>query len=233
MQVSIEQLSLVLQKEIKKYGLASKVSSIYQIPVKNKVSERYASALFQLAKDVNKIEAVEEDLKIFYATIFSNKDVFSFFSRPFVERKSKVDMITKVFESVVNPESFNFLCILIERNIIYLLSNIVEEYSTFRSDYYNIAQVHVQSAFPINDNDSIKHAIIEASRTLAGREVDVDITVNPDLIGGITVEIDGIIYDYSVRTNLNSINKKLLNADIENIEIEAIESLGSDSSGKL
>ncbi len=210
MPINIESLSLALQEEIETYNTNSKTSSIYQVSTKNKVSDRYASALFQLAKDVDKINEIENDLKIFYSTIFANKETFAFFSRPFTERSVKINIITKVYKNNVLEESFNFLCILIERNIIHLLSNILEDYVSQRNEHYNIAQVHVQTAFPIKNNRSI----IEAAHTLAGREVDVDITVNPDLIGGITVEIDGIIYDYSIKMALDDMNKKLLNIEL-------------------
>ncbi len=211
MPINIEKLSLLLQEEVKNHKGVSRVSSIYQIPAKNKVSERYASALFQLAVEVGKIDDVENDLKMFHSTIFSNKEVFAFFSRSFVERKSKIAIIDKVLKDNVTLEAFNFLCILIERNVIHLLSTIVDEYYTLKNEHYNIVKVHVQSAFPITDNK----AIIEAARTLAGKEVDIDITINPDLIGGITVEINGVLHDYSVRMTLDNIAKKLQNTDID------------------
>ncbi len=211
MPIDIEKLSLLLHDEIKNHKSSARVSSIYQIPAKNKVSERYTSALFQLAVESGKIDEVENDLKIFYSTIFSNKEVFSFFSRSFIERKSKISIIDKVFRGNVTDESFNFLCILVERNVIYLLSNILDEYASLKNAHYNIVKVHVQSAFPINDTKPI----IEAARALAGKDVDVDITVNTDLIGGITVEIDGILHDYSVRMTLNNISKRLQDTDID------------------
>lgn len=211
MPINIEKLSILLQEEVKNHKGVSRVSSIYQIPAKNKVSERYASAIFQLAVEVDKIEEIENDLKIFHSTIFSNKEVYAFFSRSFIERKSKIGIIERVFKGDVAEESFNFLCILIERNVIHLISSVVDEYYGLKNEHYNIVKVHVQSAFPITDNKPI----IEAAKALAGREVDIDITINPDLIGGITVEIDGILYDYSVRMALDNIGKKLQTTDID------------------
>lgn len=211
MPIDIEKLGLLLQDEVKNHRITSNISSIYQIPAKNKISERYASALFQLAVEISKIDDIENDLKIFYSTIFSNKEVFSFFSRSFIERKSKIAIINKVFQGNIMEESLNFLCILVERNVIYLLADIVDEYTSLKNEHYNIVQVHVRSAFPISD----KKPIVEAARALAGKEVDVDITINPDLIGGITVEIDGILYDYSVRMTLDNIARNLENTDID------------------
>ncbi len=213
MPINIEKLSSILQNEIKNHKGFARVSSIYQIPATNKVSERYTSAIFQLAVETEQINQIEEDIQIFYSTIFSNKEVFSFFSRSFIDRKSKIEIIEKVFKGNITTEAFNFLCILIERNVIYLLSNIVDEYSTFKNEHYNIVKVHVQSAFPIKDNKPI----IEAARALAGKEVDIDIAINPDLIGGITVEIGGILYDYSVRMTLEHISKNLQTRDIDDL----------------
>ncbi len=215
MSINIEKLGLSLQKEIEEYKNKSDVSSVYRIPRKSKVSHKYSVALFEMAKEIEKIKEVEEDLKIFYSTIFANKETFSFFSDPFKERSVKLKIVEHTYSGNVLEQSLNFLCILIQKNSIHLLSNILEDYRSERNQFYNIAQVYVRSALPITD----KRQIIEAATKLAGREVDVDITVEPELIGGITVEIDGIVYDYSVRMALDDMKKKLLNVEIDNSEI--------------
>lgn len=205
MKIDIESIASDLSNEIRNYHLKSKTSSIYQVSPKNNSSLRYARALFQLAKESGKIEEIRSDVKIFYSSIYANKETFDFFTKPFIERKVKIGMVSRIFKNKVSENGFNFLCMLIERNALHLLSSILDDYISQCNEYYQIAQVHVQSAFEIKDD----RPIFEAARTLAGRDVHLHIIINPDLIGGITVEIDGKVYDYSVRMALDLMKKRL------------------------
>ena len=195
-----------LKKEILKEITKEKASRFTRI-VKNEASARnYAKAMFDAAQELGKIETIKNDFNTVYASMLIDKDVVSFFTSAFVDGNIKIGILKKVYEDSIAEETFNLLSILIERDLINILVAIIVEYENLCNEYYNILSTKIIASSEIENIEELKSSI----RNMAvDKNVHFTVEIDESIMGGIIVQIDDVIYDYSVRRLLENVKDSL------------------------
>ena len=195
-----------LKKEILKEITKEKASRFTRI-VKNEASAKnYAKAMFDAAQELGKIETIKNDFNTVYSSMLIDKDVFSFFTSAFVDGNIKIGILKKVYEDSVAEETFNLLSILIERDLINILVAIIVEYENLCNEYYNILSTKIIASSEIENIEELKSSI----RNMAvDKNVHFTVEIDESIMGGIIVQIDDVIYDYSVRRLLENVKDSL------------------------
>lgn len=171
---------------------------------KNKIPARYGAALFKLAKEKNKIDAIYNDLNAILSFCGSIVCLEDFLSLSFIEKKKRIEIIEILGRSLsMNDESVNFICLLIEMERIGFLLKIFKEYSRLRDAYMGIINVGVVSASPLTDKeiDKIKGAI---EKNFSKKAV-INGTVSESIMGGYVIKIGDMVYDLSIKTSLENL----------------------------
>lgn len=207
----IYKISKSLKEEIKKESTLSKVRGIKESLIHEASSIQYAEAIFSLASEVGKIDKIKENLNIISETLICDKEIFDFFSSPFVEGKIKITVLNRVYKEPLEAEVFNMLYILLERNAFNLLPAIIVEYENIYNDFYNILQINLKTAMKINEKDiySLKEKIYK----ITGREAEINVLIDNSLMAGIVIEADSVIYDYSIKSALERLKKTMLKTE--------------------
>lgn len=195
-----------LKKEILKEITKEKASRFTCI-VKNETSAKnYAKAMFDAAQELGKIETIKNDFNTVYASMLIDKDVVSFFTSAFVDGNIKIGILKKVYEDSIAEETFNLLSILIERDLINILVAIIVEYENLCNEYYNILSTKIIASSEIENIEELKSSI----RNMAvDKNVHFTVEIDESIMGGIIVQIDDVIYDYSVRRLLENVKDSL------------------------
>ena len=175
--------------------------------VKNEASAKnYAKAMFDAANELKKIDIIKKDFDVIYSSLFEDKDTFSFFTSNFIDGNVRVDVIRRAYENKISHEALNLLSILVEKDLFNILPAIIVEYENLCNEFYDIVSVRITIAKELEGIEELKRKIIK----MVNKNVHFYIDINESIIGGIIVEIEDIIYDYSMKRLLNSVKDSLL-----------------------
>ncbi len=170
-----------------------------------KNSKEYASALFALAKESGQESAVCDGLS-FAGEVFETTPGYqAFLTSPGIPKKERVDTIEKTFSGNVPEYVVSFLAILCERGEISELADCISEYKKMYSESVRVENALVTSVIPLTDEEKEKLRI--KLEKLSGRKVEMRFEIDESLLGGVTVETDGLRYDGSLRSRLQNIRE--------------------------
>jgi F-type H+-transporting ATPase subunit delta len=167
----------------------------------------YAEALMAAAG--SQAEAVGEDLDALVADVLTrHPNAERFLSSGAVNRKTKASVLQDAFGGNVSEVIRNFLGVLNQNNRLGLLRPVAAAYHNLLDEAAGRVRVKVTSAVPLTDAQ-----LDRLKQTLAGRldaEPVLDARTDPDLLGGLVVQVGDRVYDTSVRTRLDSLRIHLL-----------------------
>jgi F-type H+-transporting ATPase subunit delta len=170
--------------------------------IRASLAGRYASALFDLARDQLQIESVGNSLDALDQALLDSKDFAELVSSPLVGREAA----GKAFAALapqLNLDSItaNFLGVLARNGRKSELRSVIRAYRRLAAEQRGETTAEVVTARPLNDDQLA--ALRQQLRSRAGRDVNVEATVDPDILGGIVVKLGSQQIDASIRTKLN------------------------------
>lgn len=165
---------------------------------------RYALALFELARDAKTIETVEASLAAVRDALKQSDDFRELTTSPMVSRGASVKAVAAVADSIgVDATTKNFLGVLAENRRLGELDKIIRAYRDLSARHRGEASAEVTSAHPLTDEQVIE--LKQQLRQRVGREVSVDLSVDPSLLGGLVVRVGSQMIDSSIKTRLNTL----------------------------
>jgi F-type H+-transporting ATPase subunit delta len=170
---------------------------------------RYARALFDVALKESDPAQVERDLSAFTGLMSSNPDLQSVLTNPgapVAGKRAVTETLAKRL-NVVSPVG-KLLVLLAERERLALVPDVLAVYRERLMDYQQIVRAEVTTAAPLSPDRAAQLEQRLAQAT--GRRVDVTMSVNPAIIGGIVARIGGTVYDGSVATQLSKMRERLV-----------------------
>ena len=168
------------------------------------LSGRYATALFELARDAKAIDMVEASLTRVRAAIDQSAEFAALISSPIVSRTDAAKGVAAAAEMIdVDDTTTKFLGVLAQNRRLDQLPAIIRAFRSLAANFRGETTAEITSAHPLSDAqvDALKAQL----RTRVGREVAVDLSVDPELLGGLVVKIGSQMIDSSIKTRLNSL----------------------------
>lgn len=171
-----------------------------------RIASRYAKSLIELADEMNKLDKVREDITSFKKAV-QNKDLYNLFKNPVISSDKKIKIVDKIFEGNYDELTMKFLRILINKGRETYLPEIATEFFEQYKRVKHISTVKLESAKELSKAEiqEIKDKLIASS--LTDDAVELEVSVNPELIGGFLVAFDDKIYDASIKNKLNLLRK--------------------------
>jgi F-type H+-transporting ATPase subunit delta len=174
---------------------------------KNFIAKRYAKALFALAQKDDTIEVLEKNFVEFDKLMANSAELTQFLTLPFYKATDQEVVLAKISDKNKYHKIFkNFLLVLVKNNRISLVQNVFKAFSDVYDEFKGKKTVYVTSAFELNDKQ-IKEISKKFSANL-NKEVEVSLSLDPSLIGGLVMRVDSMMYDNSVKTKLEDIAVK-------------------------
>ncbi|MFB6274150.1 MAG: F0F1 ATP synthase subunit delta [Salinibacter sp.] len=176
------------------------------------VTRRYATALYQEADATGVLEALDEDVLMLRRSIESNRELSRFFESPVIPKEKKDTIIQKLLGETVEDLLVNFLRLLVEKDRETLTKDVLDQYQSLRDEHRGIVDATVTVAHPLADDD--REALVEALEEKTGKDVRLHLEENPDLIGGLVIQIGDRVFDGSVRSQLNELRDRFRNTTL-------------------
>lgn len=167
---------------------------------------RYGQAIFDLAQEENKLEKWSDDLTAINQA-FSQPQVRIFLDNPKTPRENKVGFVENVLGNEVSPEALKLAQLLVKRDRQTYAGSIFEIYTNLWNRLRGIEVAHVTTAIPVDEAEA---KLIQARlAVLTGKQVTLDLKVDPDIIGGMIAQVGDTLLDGSIRTRLQNLRKQL------------------------
>jgi ATP synthase F1 delta subunit len=169
----------------------------------------YARSLFEVARDQDKLDAVRDQLGEFADALSETRDLQVFFFSPYFSTAEKEDGLDRVV-SDADPTILNFLKLLIEKHRMPVLFRIRANYEALWEEENKLLPVQITSAVEL-DSSTVEQLGDQIARQ-TDRKVDVSAQVDPDILGGIVVQVGNSVLDASVRNRLEQLRKQVARA---------------------
>ena len=165
---------------------------------------RYATALFDLAEQAKTIDTVEASLAKVRAALDQSDDFNALTTSPVVARDAAGKAVLATADELgVDPVTRNFLGVLAQNRRLAQLPAIIRAFRMLAAHHRGEVTADVTSAHPLTDDQVTE--LKQQLRQRVGREVSVDLSVDPALLGGLVVRVGSQMIDSSIRTRLNAL----------------------------
>ena len=168
------------------------------------LSGRYATALFDLAREAGTIAAVEQSLRTLRQAIDESDAFRQLVASPLVSRDAAVKAVDAVAAELgTDPLTRRFLGVLAQNRRLGQLPHVIRDFRAIAARHRGEVTAEVASAHPLTDDQL--EALKQQLRARVGRDVSVDTRVDPSLLGGLVVKIGSQMIDSSIKTRLNTL----------------------------
>ena len=168
------------------------------------VAHRYASALFDLARERGELGAVEESVRTLRRLIEDSRDLARFFASPVIAADDQVRALTAVLERVaIGGLTANLVKLAAKNRRAFVVPDMLTSFMALAAKERGERIAVVTSAEPLSDAQTA--ALKEALAQKAGGSVALETHVDPSLIGGLIVQLGSQMIDTSLRTRLSGL----------------------------
>lgn len=176
------------------------------------VARRYARALYEEAHRAGEVAELDQDVELIQVSIERAPELNRFFQSPIISREKKLVVLRELFRPRVQPRTFKFLSLLVEKQREALISSIFRAYQHLRDEEEGVVEAQISVAKPIVDADS--RQLQQALEAMTGKQVRLNVRQDPALVGGIVIRVGDTVYDGSVAHQLENLRDQLLNGRI-------------------
>ncbi len=176
--------------------------------VRGEILERYAQALMSLAQQSNSVDQVGHDISSISETLKSSEELKEFFASPIYKLEQKKAVLSQVFGEGLHSYTRNFLMLLVDRRRIMFLSGICSEFQALLRKLNQVVLAEVTTVRELTEDQT--QALKDKVIALTGaRQVELEVNLDPELIGGVVIKIGSQVIDASIRGQLRRISLRL------------------------
>jgi F-type H+-transporting ATPase subunit delta len=170
------------------------------------VADVYARALFEAARDHDVLDEVRDELGQFVDALTESRDLMQFFFSPYFSSEEKKNALSKAVQGA-DPRFDNFLQALIERHRMPVIFRIQAEFERLWEKERALLPVILTSAVDLDEG--VVRSIGDRVGKQTGRTVELSSHVDPDILGGIVLQVGNFILDASIRSRLEQLRKQV------------------------
>jgi len=178
---------------------------------------RYASALLDLAEEKKSLDAVSGDLEKIAQVARDSEDFQRFLASPLIPKSQQKKIMGGIAEqAALLPLTRNFINVLIRNGRIGVLSSVIAKFFELKTERSGEIAVRIETAKPLSEEQ--KNGFQSKISTALGKNVKLETSVDPSIIGGMVVTIGSVMIDDSVRRKLESLGASLRRSANQNAE---------------
>ena len=165
------------------------------------IGRPYAEAVFKSAQAKKTIAAWSEMLK-YAAAVSSEEHVSALISNPSVSAKQVADIFLEICKNKLSEEGRNLIMLMADNGRLDVLPQVSELFEQLKSQHEGVLDANIVSAFALNGGQ-LRQLIVMLEKRFK-HEINAKVSVDPELIGGVKVEIGDEVLDTSVRGKLEA-----------------------------
>ena len=176
--------------------------------VLSKVAEPYAEELLDLAKSNDSLKETTNDMNIVSQFLANSSDLKKFLGNPLITRDAKKNVFKDILGEQVSASTLKFLLLLVDRNRIEVLESIAQKFLELSYKQESIEIAKITSSIQLSAEQ--QKEIAEKLKLITGaKQIKLALKIDPQLIGGFTIEIGSKLIDTSIRGQLRQISNLL------------------------
>lgn len=167
------------------------------------IARRYAKAILDVAREKNTLEQTGDQLRVLSA-LASDPQIAAAFANPLLSTSARRELARTIAGTLsLGPMMSNFLSLLADHRRLDHLSGIAQQYEKLVDQQLGRVRATITSATALSPEDL--QSLVGAFERKTGRSVLAETRVDAELLGGVVVDIEGTIYDGSLRTQLRTL----------------------------
>ena len=179
------------------------------------ISGTYGEALFELAKEVNKVELLGEQIAVVREIFAENEELLKLLNHPKVTKNEKIQVIENIFKGRFEDEVVGFLVIIVEKGRYNEIDSILSYFIDKVKEYQKIGVAKVVSAIELSKEQKAKLEAKLLSQT-DYEKFEMCYEVDASLIGGMIIRIGDRVVDSSVKSKLDRMARDMAKIQLGN-----------------
>ncbi len=172
------------------------------------IARRYAKALFSLAVESNRVEPWAKSLEALREAVQTSPDLRDVLSNPVYSKEQRRKIVEQLAAALsLDAEPANLLFLLGDRNRLGYLAAVVDTFRELADRHLGRLRATVTSAVKLDD--AAAQAIADELSRKHGVQILLDRAVDPAILGGVVAQVGSLVYDGSVRTQLEDLRRQL------------------------
>lgn len=176
------------------------------------IARRYAEALADAAIARGQVAQIDSDVRAFVDLMRDSRELYDLFASPIVSQRDK----SKVLDTIIsrtrpNQMTANLLGTMLNNYRLHYLSEMYEQFRRIINERAGVVVAEVTTAQPLGQTEQAQ--LSRKLEGMTGKQVQFQFKTDPELIGGVVTRIGSVVYDGSVRTQLQEIKQKLKTGD--------------------
>jgi F-type H+-transporting ATPase subunit delta len=170
-------------------------------------ARRYAEAAFEVAQRDDSVATWRRELGA-AASVCADPDVIRVLANPAIPLEERWPAAQRIFGTVAGQPVLNLIGLMLRRGRIEELPRIAGEFRRLDNARQGITLAHVTSAAPLTESET--RAVVERMEQFTGGRIEIDVAVDPSLLGGLVVRVGDRLIDGSVRGRLERLRNQLV-----------------------
>ena len=171
------------------------------------LAREYGDGLYELAREEELRPMIHEQLMDIASLLRQEPDFIRLLCSRAVERKNRLKVVDDTFRDHVHPYVTNFMKLLVEKEHFDAFPLCCEWFHQRYNENYGIVEANVTSALPLTEAE--RSALRVKLSGISGKQVSLIETVDPAVIGGVRVEMEGRRYDNTIQDRLGRLRRSL------------------------
>ena len=172
-----------------------------------KAGDLYGQSLYDLASSENLADDILCQMQTVRQLFTENPDYVRLLTEPSIPKKQRLALLDEAFGSDMQPYLLNFLKILVENGMVRDFGGCCRRYTALYNADRGIAQAEVTSAVPLSGQqlERLRAKLEEIS----GKKIQLQPKVDPSVLGGLRVSLEGKLLDGTVKGRLDDLRRKV------------------------
>ena len=176
------------------------------------IARRYAEALADVAIARNQVEQIENEVRTFADMIGNSRELYDLFASPIISQTDKARVLdVLIARTRPGPMTANLLRTMLSHYRLHHLDVVYEQFRREMNERSGTVLAEVTTAQPVGPAE--QERLSRELTAMTGKQVQFEFKSDPALIGGVVTRIGSVIYDGSVRTQLQEIKHRLKEGD--------------------
>ena len=173
----------------------------------SKAGDLYGQSLYDLAAEENLTDDILGEMEAVKGIFKENPEYITLLSEPSVPKKERLQLVDESLGSSLTPYHLNFIKILIEKGLLREYSACYKRYRKTDNESHGIAEALVTTAVALSDAQLSQ--LKEKLEKVSGKRVLLEQKVDADILGGVRVDLEGQLFDGSVKGRLSELRRRV------------------------
>ena len=171
------------------------------------ISTTYATALFDLCIEQNKVDEFMNDVSLIKEALKDNIQFFELLKTPRINIHEKKKIVDNVFANKISKEILNFIKILIDKRRVKYIIDIVNEFEKMAYNYKGIVKAKAYTSIQLNKSqiEKLEAKLSEQTKKI----VEIENIVDSSLLGGVMIKFNDVVIDGTLKGKLKNLENNL------------------------